>query len=72
MNGIACEAERPEQERRDGLLGEARKAEPSNSQRGAAERERLRDVMNGIACEAERLEQDAKGRVAWRGLDGRA
>ena len=29
--------------RKAGLLGKAWKAEPSNSQRGAAERERLRD-----------------------------
>jgi hypothetical protein len=36
MNGIACEAERPEQERRDGLLGEAGMVAPSNSERGEA------------------------------------
>jgi hypothetical protein len=48
MNGISCGDERPEQERRAGLLSEAWRAEVSNG----------RDAMNGISCGDERPEQE--------------
>jgi len=32
----------------------------------------MRDALKRIARETERPKQDAKGRVAWRDLDGRA
>jgi hypothetical protein len=51
------EAERHEQERMAGLLGERWMREPSNGP-SAARRERLRDALKRIAREGERHEQE--------------
>ena len=50
--GIACKAERPQQEAGAGLLGEARMAEPGNGVRSRSER--LCDAENTIGHGASR------------------
>ena len=48
--GIDCGGERPQQDTKGGLLGEVRTAEPSNAQRGDAERKQNHAKKKRIEC----------------------